>query len=129
MVSSTMASPVNGRRGNVARSSGGVTIVVTSLPDASHFVEVGFEPCREHEQDDADIGQVADNGEEVRPCMARAWLRRGKERPSEHIQHRRSEDQAGENLTEDRRLPDSVRLRAGTLGRGNDERQNQQQLQ
>jgi hypothetical protein len=61
--------------------------------------------------------------------VARARLGRGKERPPEHVQHRRPEDQAGENLTEDRRLPDPVRQRAGQLGRGNDERQNQQQLQ
>ena len=53
----------------------------------------------------------------------------GKERPPEHVQHRRPEDQAGKNLTEDRRLPDPVRQCPGQLGRGNDERQNQQQLQ
>ena len=61
--------------------------------------------------------------------MERPRLRSGEQRPPEHVQHRRAEDQAGEDLTEHRRLPDSVRQRAGKLGRGNDERQNQQQLQ
>jgi hypothetical protein len=61
--------------------------------------------------------------------MARARLRGGKERPPKYVQHRRTDDQAGENLTENRRLPDPVGQRAGKLGRGNDERQNQQQLQ
>ena len=61
--------------------------------------------------------------------MDRMRLGRGKQRPRQHIQHRRAENQPRQNLTEHRRLPDSVRQRARKLGRGNDERQNQQQLQ
>jgi hypothetical protein len=61
--------------------------------------------------------------------MERPRLRSGEQGPSEHVQHCRAEDQSGEDLTEYRRLPDSVRQGASTLGRGNDQRQNQQQLQ
>ena len=35
------------------------------LPDAPHPGEVRFEPRHEHEQDDADIRQVTDDGEKV----------------------------------------------------------------
>jgi hypothetical protein len=49
----------------------------------------------------------------------------GNERPPEHVQRRRAEDQAGKDFTGDRRLPDSVRECASQLGRRDDERQNQ----
>ena len=61
--------------------------------------------------------------------MTGARLEGGKDRPPEHVQHRRTEDQADKNLTEHRRLPDSVRQRTGKLRGGDDKRQNQQQLQ
>ena len=65
---------------------------------------------------------------EGRRRMERTGLGGGKQRP-EHVQHRRAEDQAGKDLTEYRRLPDSVRQRAGKLSRRRRARQNQQQLQ
>jgi hypothetical protein len=61
--------------------------------------------------------------------MARIGPGGSKERPPEHVQHRWPKDQAGENLTEYRRLSKPVRQGAGELGRRNDKRQNQQQLQ
>jgi hypothetical protein len=59
----------------------------------------------------------------------RTGLGGGKQRPPEQVEHCRTENQAGKDLAEDRRLTDSVRERTGQLGRGNDERQNQQQRQ
>lgn len=99
------------------------------LPDAPHLGEIGLQPRHEHERDATDVGEIANDCGEVGCRMALARLGGGKERPPEHVQHRRAEDQAGENLTEDRGLPDSVRQRAGELGHGDDERQNQQQVQ
>ena len=43
------------------------------LADAAHLGEVGFEPRDEHEQDDADLGEIADDGEKVR----RRWTAPG----------------------------------------------------
>jgi hypothetical protein len=37
-------------------------------PDAPHFGEVGLDPRHEHEEDDADVSKMADDGE-------KAWRR------------------------------------------------------
>jgi hypothetical protein len=47
--------------------------------------------------------------EQVWSRMERPRLGGGNERPPEHVQRCRAEDQAGKDFTEDRRLPDSVR--------------------
>ena len=53
----------------------------------------------------------------------------GKERPREHVEERGPEQQADEDFTEHGRLADPGRRRAGRLGGGNHQRQEQQDLQ
>ena len=52
-----------------------------------------------------------------------------KDRPAEHVEQRRAEQEADENLAEHRRLVNPRRQRAGQLGRGDDQRQQQNDLQ
>ena len=49
--------------------------------------------------------------------------------PSEHVQQRRAENEADENLAGDRGLSEAVRGSSTQLGGGDDERQQQQDLE
>jgi hypothetical protein len=51
------------------------------------------------------------------------------DRPSEHVQHGRTKDDTDENFAEHDWLMNSRRERSGDLRRGNDHRQQEQDLQ
>ena len=91
-----------------------------------HHHEIGLEAGDEQQQQHADLREVADERQQryrIGPGRRREY------RPREDVEERRTEDQAGENFSEDRWLVDARGERAGELGRRDDEREDEDNLE
>jgi hypothetical protein len=91
----------------------------------AHHDEIGLEARDEHQQQHADLREIA---YEVDERDSRRVRGRREDGPREHVEHRGAEDQPDEDFTEDRRLMDAVRERAGQFGRCDDQRQQKDDL-
>ncbi len=95
-----------------------------------HLHEIGLETRDEHQQNDADVGEILDGSEQGRrrrPVHDRVHGR--EDGPAEDVEKRRTQNQSGEDLAEDRRLPDAVRRRRGEFRGGDECGQQQQELE
>ena len=98
------------------------------LSHPAHFLEVGFEARHEHQQEHADIRQIADERQQDRrPLSASTGV--GEHRPAEHVRHRGTEHQTGKDFTKNRRLTDPGGQCARHLCRNDDESEKKKQLQ
>ena len=70
-------------------------------PDREQFLEVELQPDAEHQQDDADLGEL-----------------RGQRRVGDESRRVRADEQARGQVADDRRQPDAVRDVAADEGRG-----------
>jgi hypothetical protein len=92
----------------------------------THLSEIGLETGDEHEQQDTDAGEVANQRKQRARFSARSPAEHA---PAEQVQRRGAQHDADENLAEDGGLMKPRRQRAGDLGRGDDDREQQQNLE
>src|SRR5207249_11450732 len=97
-------------------------------PHPTHLLQVGLHPGDEHQEDDADLGEVLHHAGEVRVGDEPLRVRR-EDRPLQKTQEARAEKQPREDLAEDGRLSASRAEPAGPLRSHGDEGQEQKELQ
>jgi hypothetical protein len=86
-------------------------------PRPSHRLHVHLQTSDKHQEKDAQVGQFAER-------LLQVAARKG--RPVEHVQHRRAQDEADEQLPQHRWLPQPGAQVAEGFGREDDDGQGQQ---